>query len=131
VYAGAIMVLVIFVIMLLNVEEDLFATKRLKSLPLIGGIMGLALVAQAIFVFYATNNVTNNVPRGTDKPTMGITLNIGKSLFTEYLLPFEAAGVLLLMAIVGAMMLSRRMTPQKLEKVIEHEKELRHDKDFS
>jgi NADH-quinone oxidoreductase subunit J len=130
VYAGAIMVLVIFVIMLLNVEEDLQATKRLRSLGAIGAVMGLALAAQALFIFYAvTRTPQNQIP--TDNPTMGNTLNIGTSLFTVYLLPFEIVGVLLLMAIVGAMMMSRRLLPEKLEQVIEHERELRHEKDFN
>ena len=127
VYAGAIMVLVVFVIMLLNVEEDVL-TKRLKSLNVIGAIMGVALAAQALFIFYAVAiSLPDKNHALTDKPTMGSPFEIGKSLFTEYLLPFEVTGVLLLMAIVGATMLSRRLTPDKLEAVIEHEKELRHE----
>lgn len=127
VYAGAIMVLVVFVIMLLNIEQDLFATKRLKSLGAIGAVMGLALAAQAFFIFYAVNRSLPNNAAATDNPTMGLPLEIGKSLFTEYLLPFEAVGVLLLMAIVGAMMLSRRLQPEQLEEVVEEELERRHE----
>lgn len=132
VYAGAIMVLVIFVIMLLNIEEDLVASKRLQSLAVIGGIMGLALLGQAVFIFYAvTNSINKTGNTGDATPTMGATVEIGKSLFTRYLLPFEAVGLLLLMAIVGAMLLSRRLAPQKLEQVIEQERKLRHEEDFS
>lgn len=127
VYAGAIMVLVVFVIMLLNVEEDLFTTKRLKSLGAIGAVMGLALAAQSLFIFYAVNRALPNNAAATDKPTMGLPFEIGKSLFTSYLLPFEVTGVLLLMAIVGAMMLSRRLQPEKLEAVVEEERERRHE----
>jgi NADH-quinone oxidoreductase subunit J len=128
VYAGAIMVLVVFVIMLLNVEEDLFTTKRLKSLGAIGAVMGLALAAQSLFIFYAVNRaLPNNAAAATDKPTMGLPFEIGKSLFTSYLLPFEVTGVLLLMAIVGAMMLSRRLQPEKLEAVLEEERERRYE----
>lgn len=127
VYAGAIMVLVVFVIMLLNVEEDLFATKRLKSLGAIGAVMGLALAVQALFIFYAVNRSLPNNAAPTDNPTMGLPFEIGKSLFTRYLLPFEAVGVLLLMAIVGAMMLSRRLQPQQLEEVLEEEGKRRHE----
>jgi NADH-quinone oxidoreductase subunit J len=127
VYAGAIMVLVVFVIMLLNVEEDLFSTKRLKSLGTVGAVMGFALAAQTFFIFYAVNRALPNHPAATDNPTMGLPFEIGKSLFTEYLLPFEATGVLLLMAIVGAMMLSRRLQPEKLEEVLDEERERRSD----
>ncbi|MDQ4123776.1 MAG: NADH-quinone oxidoreductase subunit J [Acidobacteriota bacterium] len=127
VYAGAIMVLVVFVIMLLNVEEDLFTTKRLKSLTIIGVIMGFALAAQALFIFYAVTRALPNNQAATDNPTMGSPFEIGKSLFTVYLLPFEITGVLLLMAIVGAMMLSRRLQPEQLEEVLEEERDRRHD----
>jgi NADH-quinone oxidoreductase subunit J len=127
VYAGAIMVLVVFVIMLLNVEEDLFATKRLKSLGTIGAVMGLALAVQALFIFYAVHRALPNNAAATDNPTMGSPFEIGKSLFTVYLLPFEVTGVLLLMAIVGAMMLSRRLQPEKLEEIVEEERERRHE----
>jgi NADH-quinone oxidoreductase subunit J len=127
VYAGAIMVLVVFVIMLLNVEEDVFSTKRLKSLGAIGAVMGLALAAQALFIFYAVNRGLPSNAAATDNPTMGLPFEIGKSLFTSYLLPFEVTGVLLLMAIVGAMMLSRRLQTQKLEAVVEEERERRHE----
>jgi NADH-quinone oxidoreductase subunit J len=134
VYAGAIMVLVVFVIMLLNVEEDLLATKRLKSLTAIGAIMGLALAAQAGFIYYAVTTSLNRSATGgtaTIQPTMGATQAIGESLFTRYLLPFEATGLLLLMAIVGAMLLSRRLSTEKLDAVVKHERELRHDADFN
>ena len=128
VYAGAIMVLVVFVIMLLNVEEDVFTTRRLQALPYIAAAMGLALAAQAFFIFYAvTSGINKNGATATDKPTMGFVKVIGESLFTRYLLPFEATGLLLLMAIVGAMLLSRRLNTEKLEQVVEHEKEMRHE----
>lgn len=127
VYAGAIMVLVVFVIMLLNIEEDLFTTKRLKSLTTIGAVMGLALAAQALFIFYAVHRAMLNNAAATGNPTMGSPFEIGKSLFTVYLLPFEVTGVLLLMAIVGAMMLSRRLQPEKMEEILEEERERRHE----
>ena len=113
VYAGAIMVLVVFVIMLLNVEEDLPDAKRLKYLPFVGGFMGLALLAQAFFIFYAVNRTTANQPLNPVSPTMGLTQNIGKALFTQYILPFEVTGVLLLMAVVGAMVMARRLKPEE------------------
>lgn len=128
VYAGAIMVLVVFVIMLLNVEEDLLSTRRLKSLTIIGAVMGLALAAQAFFIFAAVMRGERDNPAiTTNNPTMGATQRIGESLFTEYLLPFEITGLLLLMAIVGAMLLTRRLNPQRLEAVLDEERERRSE----
>lgn len=132
VYAGAIMVLVIFVIMLLNIEEDILTSKRLRSLAIFGGVLGLALVGQAVFIFYAvTSGLNKNGSTATDKATMGSTFSIGTEMFTRYLLPFEVTGLLLLMAIVGAMLLTRRFAPQRLEQVLEQERKLRHEEDFN
>lgn len=105
IYAGAIMVLVIFVIMLLNLEEDKPLT-RLRSLYLVGAVLGLALLAQTFFIYHAVMRTPNQTAE--KEATAGLTLNIGRAMFTEYLLPVEIAGVLLLMAIAGAMVLSRR-----------------------
>ncbi|MCS6875111.1 MAG: NADH-quinone oxidoreductase subunit J [Pyrinomonadaceae bacterium] len=104
VYAGAIMVLVIFVIMLLNLEEDKPLT-RLRYLYLVGIVLGLALFLQTLFIYQAVKSVSRSAPA---EATAGLTMNIGRAMFTEYLLPVEIVGVLLLMAIVGAMILSRK-----------------------
>jgi len=105
VYAGAIMVLVVFVIMLLNVEAK---ERPMRLGPLIPIAVGLAAVlfAEAVFIIFfvqaspltPTDNISN----------VGLTSSIGAGLFTSYLLPFEITSVLLLMAIVGAMSLARR-----------------------
>jgi NADH-quinone oxidoreductase subunit J len=107
VYAGAIMVLVVFVIMLLNVEEEERRALRMRYLmPLAVGLAAV-LVAEASFIlFYVqTNPATPRTPLNSD---VGLTANIGSGLFTRYLLPFEITSILLLMAIVGAMSLARR-----------------------
>lgn len=107
VYAGAIMVLVVFVIMLLNVEEEERRAIRMRYLlPLAIALAGV-LVAEASFIlFYVqTNPATPHTALNTD---VGLTAQIGTGLFTRYLLPFEITSLLLLMAIVGAMSLARR-----------------------
>ena len=127
IYAGAIMVLVVFVIMLLNLEEDKTILNRLQYLYVFGGGMGLVLLAQTFFVFYAVSKTpTQNIQ--TDE-TVGKTLNIGSAMYTEYLLPVEIVGILLLMALVGAVILSRRMTQPKLELVVDNELEQRNVED--
>jgi len=107
VYAGAIMVLVVFVIMLLNVEEEVRRRMRLKFLIPAAVVLAGVLIAEAAFVLY---NVQQAQPAPQDPSTsdVGLTSAIGKGLFTTYLLPFEITSVLLLMAIVGAMTLARR-----------------------
>jgi len=106
VYAGAIMVLVIFVIMLLNVEQEERRPRRLRFL--VPSAMGMAaiLIAETAFILYSVHAAGAKLPGPTSD--VGLTHSIGVNLFTAYLLPFEVTSVLLLMAIVGAMSLARQ-----------------------
>jgi len=126
IYAGAIMVLVVFVIMLLNLEDDR-PFNRLRYLYGVGAGLGLILLVQTLFIFYA-------VARSPKQPvkmdeTVGRTLNIGASMYSEYLLPVEIVGVLLLMAIIGAVILVRRLNQPEIEKVVEDELTRRNQAD--
>ena len=102
VYAGAIMVLVVFVIMLLNVEQEERGRNRLKFLVPTAVVLAAVLIAEIAFILFSVSNPT---PAVSD---IGLTSSIGTQLFTRYLLPFEITSILLLMAIVGAMTLARR-----------------------
>lgn len=108
VYAGAIMVLVIFVIMLLNVEHSEPRRKRLKFLVPVAIAMAAILIAETAFILYSVQTSENKLAGNISD--VGLTHSIGAGLFTTYLLPFEITSVLLLMAIVGAMSLARRTT---------------------
>jgi NADH-quinone oxidoreductase subunit J len=107
VYAGAIMVLVVFVIMLLNVEEEERHPRRLRYL--VPTALGLAtvLIGEAAFILY-TMQASPHATLDPATSNVGLTMSIGTGLFTQYLLPFEVTSILLLMAIVGAMTLARR-----------------------
>jgi len=106
VYAGAIMVLVVFVIMLLNVEEEERRPVRLRSLVPIGISLAAILFAEAAFIIFFVHDSPGTPARTVSD--VGLTTSIGTGLFTTYLLPFEVTSILLLMAIVGAMTLARR-----------------------
>jgi NADH-quinone oxidoreductase subunit J len=125
IYAGAIMVLVIFVIMLLNLEEDKPIINRLRYLYVVGAGLGLILLAQTFFVFYAVMREPKQAVK-TDE-TVGKTLSIGSAMYTEYLLPVEIVGILLLMAIIGGVILARRLEQPKLELVVDNELETRNE----
>jgi len=118
VYAGAIMVLVVFVIMLLNLDERT-GVNRLRYLWALGGGLGVILLAQTLFIFYA---VMRAPQAASDQAvTAGKTLSIGQSMYTVYLLPVEIVGVLLLMAVIGAVILSRRLQHPQLDLVVDSE----------
>ena len=106
VYAGAIMVLVVFVIMLLNVEQEERGRPRLKFLVPTAVALSAILIAEVAFILVSVQEFRVNP---TSAPSnVGLTQSIGTQLFTRYLLPFEITSILLLMAIVGAMTLARR-----------------------
>ncbi|MBI3209070.1 MAG: NADH-quinone oxidoreductase subunit J [Candidatus Solibacter usitatus] len=105
VYAGAIMVLFIFVIMLLNAGAE-----RSKSTSLLAKALGipalLAFLGVIGFLIQALLPNTELVKFGAF--TGGTAQAIGRKLFTEYLLPFEVTSVLILIAILGAVVLARK-----------------------
>lgn len=123
IYAGAIMVLVVFVIMLLNLDDDA-RPNRLAYLYSLGGGLGVVLLAQTFFIFYAVMRTPNEAV--DPNLTAGRTIDIGRAMYTEYLLPVEIVGVLLMMAIIGAVIMARRLSQPQLELVVEKELEKEH-----
>lgn len=106
VYAGAIMVLFLFVIMLLNIQEK---EGMLAGSAIILQIVGVVLVGLLLIVMVSLFKVDGSVvPFGEVAAEFGTTKAVGEMLFTKYLLPFEIASVLLLAAIVGAVILAKR-----------------------
>jgi NADH-quinone oxidoreductase subunit J len=106
VYAGAIMVLVVFVIMLLNVEEEEHRRPRLRFLVPAAVALAGVMIAEVAFILVTVQRSPELA--GANTSDVGVTQSIGSALFTRYLLPFEITSILLLMAIVGAMTLARR-----------------------
>ncbi len=108
VYAGAIMVFFLFVIMLLNPEkEKKFFEQKTKLRIFIIAIVALVLV-QIIYMIFLSNpsdSITSEVSRSVQTGTIE---NIGREMFTNYILPFEAAGYLLLAATIGAMVMAKK-----------------------
>ena len=104
VYAGAIMVLFLFVIMLLNLnkETEPHKTNLVKFAAAISA--GLLLI---VLVAALKGTETMSAP-ATVNANMGLVKNLGKVLFNQFLLPFETASLLFLAAMVGAVMLGKR-----------------------
>jgi NADH-quinone oxidoreductase subunit J len=109
VYAGAIMVLFLFVIMLLNLEKEKRTVTRNRLLKGVGVLLGLALLVQIGTVF---QKVLLEGTKGSFPPekvaSLGNTQVVAQLLFTDFLLPFEITSALLLVAIIGAIMLAKR-----------------------
>ncbi len=103
VYAGAIMVLFLYVIMLLNLNQETEPHKNvfLKfAAALSAGLLLLVMVA-------SLKGTELMVAQNGPAVEVGLVKNLGRMLFTEYLLPFEISSILLLAAMVGAVMLGK------------------------
>jgi len=109
VYAGAIMVLFLFVIMLLNLEKEKKIVTRHRLAKVLGVFLGLVLLAQIGLIFKSVlleGNKGNFPPEKV--ASLGNTEVVARLLFTDFLLPFEITSVLLLVAIIGAIILAKR-----------------------
>jgi NAD(P)H-quinone oxidoreductase subunit 6 len=104
VYVGAVNVLILFAIMLVNKKENLTAIPSLLSRRLLSGGVCIGLFILLLRVAFTT---VWPLP-GPTSIGEEATFRIGEHLFTDYLLPFELASVLLLMAMIGAIVLARR-----------------------
>lgn len=105
VYAGAIMVLFLFVIMFLNLKTDSESQK--------GGLMKFAASIAGGCLLLVVVGALKDLSIAKPDPTyydsqLGMVQNLGKVLFSKFLLPFELASILLLVAMVGAVLLARR-----------------------
>ncbi len=106
IYAGAILVLYLFVVMLLNLKRE---EERLGWKALVGVTAGLLVFAELSLIFFSSHfsGMTGDytIERVLDA---GQTQTMGLALFTQYLLPFEIASLILLAAMVGAIVLAKK-----------------------
>lgn len=103
VYAGAVMVLFLFVIMLLDLKEE--QRRRLKNFGIITGLIAVVAIGAICARAILSAKLGGTLPGPTIE---GSTVLLGNVLFTQYLLPFEIVSVLLLVAMVGVILLSKR-----------------------
>lgn len=106
VYMGAIMVLFLFVLMLLNlnVASEPVKSSIVKFAAVIGGCCLLATLLASLKALGISKPVV------LQNPGLGLVKNLGQVLFTDFLLPFEISSILLLSAMVGAVLLAKRET---------------------
>jgi len=104
VYAGAIMVLFLFVIMLMNLNKETEPHK--KNLPKVAAVISAGLLLLS-FVALVKGADATMLPAARNS-NIGLMDNLGKTLFNEYMLPFELSSILFLSAMVGAVFLSKK-----------------------
>ena len=101
VYAGAVLVLFVFVIMLLDLKEE--ERRRLKLFSAVAGLIAMVGIVTAFLKSLVAVKAAAGSPR-----LEGDTLSLGKLLFSHYTLPFEIVSVLLLVAMIGVILLSKK-----------------------
>lgn len=107
VYAGGVVVLYLFVVMLVNMRSPAEAHKDPRRQGTLGVVLAAAVLVE--MVAFATYNVVAPAPVAPAvSPVAGNTEQVGWLLYTQYLIPFEVASMLLLVAMVGAILLARR-----------------------
>jgi len=112
VYAGAIMVLFLFVLMLLNQRSDESILGQKNKLKIFAVIISIVVLFQlAYIIFYSSPSSVLN-PELQKSIQSGSVEMIGKELYTNYILPFESAGFLLLAAAIGALVLAKKKFEQ-------------------
>ena len=105
VYAGAVMVLMLFVIMMLNLREETLRREGRPVAWVFAAIIGFIVVLRLARLFPDTPADLAMAP------DFGTIEAVGSQLFAQYMLPFELTSVLLLIAIIGAVILGKRITP--------------------
>jgi NADH-quinone oxidoreductase subunit J len=103
VYAGAVMVLFLFVIMLLDLKEE--ESRKIKAGA---GLLGLAAAGGIALMMMAVIRQSNVGVGLAAASAEGSTLDLGKKLFTDYALPFELISLVLLVAMIGTVLLSKK-----------------------
>ncbi len=105
VYMGAIMVLILFSIMFLNLNKDTEPQK--STLIKFAGVISAGLLMLTIFAALKQTMGGNEITTITNTD-IGLVKNLGKTLFKDFLLPFEIVSILLLSAMVGSVLLAKK-----------------------
>ena len=103
VYAGAIVVVFLFVVMLLNLRQDTFEPPRQRLLKAAGAALAIGVAAAFLSLVPGALPTVQEIPEG-----FGGYRAVGAELFTRFVLPFEITSLLILAAVVGAVVLAKR-----------------------
>ncbi len=116
VYAGAIMVLFLFVVMLLNLGRDEFGPEKRRFIRPLALVLALVLILEVLAVFKTGLAHGTRLAHHHDfAGSFGTVAGVGLLLFTRYLYPFEITSVLLLAALVGTVILAKKISTRKGE----------------
>jgi NADH-quinone oxidoreductase subunit J len=102
VYAGAVMVLFLFVIMLISLGDEALEKERYRGMQIVGALAAVGITAVLASALFEVQGAPAALPAD-----FGTVKAVGRVIFTQYLLPFEVTSLLLLVAIVGAVVVAK------------------------
>jgi NADH-quinone oxidoreductase subunit J len=108
VYAGAIMVLVVFVIMLLNIGDELSLSFKPNLRMIAGGVVMTAFLLELLYLFILAPGDGAHAVASPRSAEIGTVESMGHALYSGFLFPLQITGLLLLAAVVGAVVLAKR-----------------------
>jgi NADH-quinone oxidoreductase subunit J len=108
VYAGAIMVLFLFVLMLLNTDSELKLFTDKRGIKFFAILIAAFVFVQLAYIIFFGKPSRSLTPNETASINAGTIQTIGRELYTNYIVPFEVAGFLLLAATIGALVLAKK-----------------------
>ncbi|HEY8964791.1 MAG TPA: NADH-quinone oxidoreductase subunit J [Alphaproteobacteria bacterium] len=121
VYVGAVAVLFLFVVMMLDISFDNLRKGAMQYIPLgllVGGVL-LAEMGYMMFSWSTLGGIEGNIAAATPTDATN-TQALGRILYTQYLLPFQVSGVILLVAMIGAIVLTLRVRPDtRRQKIVD------------
>lgn len=115
VYTGAIMVLVIFVIMLLNLGDERKLSEQFDTKKIIGVVLVVGFLLEVLYLVGGAPPGASGAVLSPSAGSLGTVESMADAMFGRFLLPFEITSLLLLAAIVGAVVLAKRKPPGKEE----------------
>ena len=126
VYVGAVAVLFLFVVMMLNITQEENKSKLLKYQPL-SIILGSIILIEFLYFLLIDNSTLKDLSTSSNLEQKNNTISLGNIIYTDYALLFQMCGVILLVAMIGAIVLTLRNRPGIKKQIINHQVDTKKD----
>ncbi|MAJ15094.1 MAG: NADH:ubiquinone oxidoreductase subunit J [SAR116 cluster bacterium] len=120
VYVGAVAVLFLFVVMMLNINQEETKSKLIKFKPL-SIILGTIILIEFLYLLFLDNTTLVNLSNSSNLEQKNNTISLGNIIYTDFALLFQMCGVILLVAMIGAIVLTLRNRPGVRKQIVKNQ----------
>ncbi len=120
VYVGAVAVLFLFVVMMLNINQEETKSKLMKFQPL-SIILGTIILIEFLYLLFMDNTTLVNLSNSSNLEQKNNTISLGNIIYTDFALLFQMCGVILLVAMIGAIVLTLRNRPGVRKQIVKNQ----------